>query len=154
MEKETTVALLLITGAVLIFAEIFLPGMIAGAIGAVSLLAGVIAAYVYLGSAIGNLVAVGTLAASAFGAMLWFKYFPQSAIARKFTLNQPAPPETDGPQGLLGQKGKTLTALRPAGQILVNGRRMDVVSDGAFVDAGQLVEVIEVDGLRIVVRPV
>ena len=36
---------------------------------------------------------------------------------------------------LIGQKGKTQTALRPAGiLILENGRRLDVVSEGEFID--------------------
>jgi membrane-bound serine protease (ClpP class) len=44
--------------------------------------------------------------------------------------------------------------LRPSGKIDVDGHYIDVVSDGSFISAGTQVEVIEVEGNRIVVREV
>jgi membrane-bound serine protease (ClpP class) len=37
--------------------------------------------------------------------------------------------------------------------VLVNGERMHAISDGMIIEAGQSVEVIEVRGTRVVVRP-
>ena len=54
----------------------------------------------------------------------------------------------------LGNKGKTVTELRPAGAAELGGERLDVVSQGGFVEAGADVEVIEVSGNRIVVKAV
>ena len=42
--------------------------------------------------------------------------------------------------------------LRPAGFALIDGERVDVVSDGEPIEAGTAVEVVRVDGNRIVVR--
>jgi len=53
---------------------------------------------------------------------------------------------------VLGKTGSALSPLRPAGIAEIEGARVDVVTDGGFVDAGDSVEVIRVDGNRIVVR--
>ena len=55
---------------------------------------------------------------------------------------------------LVGKKGTVLTQLRPAGAVEIEGKRLDVVSDGDFVPAGQAVTVTEITGNRIVVRKV
>lgn len=53
---------------------------------------------------------------------------------------------------LIGQRGTTLTALRPSGTVEIEGKKYDVVSQADFIDKDQLVEVIEVEGVRIVVK--
>jgi membrane-bound serine protease (ClpP class) len=55
-------------------------------------------------------------------------------------------------QRWLGKSGTTVTPLRPAGIAHLDDERVDVVSDGEFIEAGQPIEVIRVDGNRIVVR--
>jgi membrane-bound serine protease (ClpP class) len=45
-----------------------------------------------------------------------------------------------------------LSPLRPAGTADIDGERVDVVSDGGFIEAGAPIEVSRVDGYRIVVR--
>ncbi|HMP73348.1 MAG TPA: NfeD family protein [Kiritimatiellia bacterium] len=55
---------------------------------------------------------------------------------------------------LVGEEGKTLTALRPGGAAWIGENRLDVVTRGEFVDAGALVKVVEVHGNRIVVEQV
>ena len=54
----------------------------------------------------------------------------------------------------LGHRGSALSPLRPSGIADLDGERVDVVSDGAFLDAGTPIEVIRVDGNRIVVRSI
>ena len=53
---------------------------------------------------------------------------------------------------LVGKSGKTLTPLRPAGAALINGHRVDIVTQGEFVAPETDVEVIFVEGTRVVVR--
>jgi membrane-bound serine protease (ClpP class) len=50
--------------------------------------------------------------------------------------------------------GRASSPLRPAGIAEFDGRRVDVVSEGELIDAGQFIEVTRVDGNRIVVRRV
>ncbi len=54
---------------------------------------------------------------------------------------------------LVGRVGVTLTELRPAGRVEVDGEPYDVVSSGGFHEVGVRVEVIEARGNRIVVQP-
>jgi membrane-bound serine protease (ClpP class) len=44
--------------------------------------------------------------------------------------------------------------LRPAGVALVNGRRVDVVTEGGLIAAGARVKVVAIEGNRVVVRRV
>ncbi len=54
---------------------------------------------------------------------------------------------------LIGKSGIVLTQLRPAGTGEIDGVRLDIVSEGAFIDAGTRIRVIGVEGRRIVVAP-
>ena len=53
---------------------------------------------------------------------------------------------------LVGKSGRTLTPLRPAGAALINGHRVDIVTQGEFVAPETDIEVILVEGSRVVVR--
>ncbi|MBS3757377.1 MAG: serine protease [Desulfobacterales bacterium] len=54
--------------------------------------------------------------------------------------------------GYMGRSGKAITHLRPAGTALIEGRRVDVVSRGEFIEREKPVTVIAVEGNRVVVR--
>lgn len=54
---------------------------------------------------------------------------------------------------LVGSSGIAITALRPAGIVEIEGKRMDAVSEGAFIAPGAAVVVAKTEGTRIVVRP-
>jgi len=53
---------------------------------------------------------------------------------------------------IIGARGITLSDLRPAGKAEINGRRMDVVTEGDYIEKGAAVVVEEAHGSRIVVR--
>lgn len=55
---------------------------------------------------------------------------------------------------LLGKRGSVLTDLRPAGRIEIEGEPYDVVANGGFFKVGTAVQVVDVEGNRIVVAPV
>jgi membrane-bound serine protease (ClpP class) len=55
---------------------------------------------------------------------------------------------------LLNCEGTVFTALRPAGTIMVDDKRVDAVSDGTFIDAKKRVIVTEVHGSRVVVEEI
>ena len=54
--------------------------------------------------------------------------------------------------GLVGKSGVVTTTCRPAGTAEIDGTRMDVVTLGEFIEVGANVEVVEVEGNRIVVK--
>jgi membrane-bound ClpP family serine protease len=58
------------------------------------------------------------------------------------------------PESLIGRRGAVVFALRPAGKAEIAGALRDVVAAGEFLDPGTPVEVVEVEGNRIVVRSI
>lgn len=60
----------------------------------------------------------------------------------------------DTDEALVGKRGTALTGLRPSGTAEIADRRIDVVTEGVFVDAGATVEVVFTRGARVVVREV
>jgi membrane-bound serine protease (ClpP class) len=87
------------------------------------------------------------------------KYFPGSGIARWLVFNPaPAPAQpaqtSSLRQDLVGRRGLAKSTLRPAGIADFDGHREQVVTEGDFVQAGSEVEVVQVDGNRVVVKQV
>ena len=52
---------------------------------------------------------------------------------------------------LVGATGTALTALRPSGVVKINGKRIDVISDGGFIEAGEQIRVESAASNRVVV---
>lgn len=55
---------------------------------------------------------------------------------------------------LIGMEGITATPLRPSGIGEFDGERIDIVSEGSFIDRNKSVKVVRVEGVRVVVREV
>ena len=171
-------ALLFILGLVLILMEVFvLPGFgVAGIMGILAILTAL--GLVTVGLADGGLPTSGDdwvrlgakMSQYLFGLMggvaLAFaiaRYLPHMPYANRLMLLPPGEqvrykveflPGVAEAAGLLGAVGLTMTVLRPAGSVQFGEQFVDVVSDGSFVPAGARVQVVEVEGTRIVVREV
>jgi len=57
-----------------------------------------------------------------------------------------------GKEDFVGRKGVALTKLRPAGTADFDGERVDVVTLGDYIDVDTAIEVVRVDGNRIIVK--
>lgn len=147
-----TVATLILAGAALLFLETLLPGMIAGIAGLGCLVSGVIVSYVNFGARTGNLVLILVVAGTIVATVCWMKYFPETRLARLFiSRGSVGDIGTERPE-LLNQTGAALTTLRPSGTAVINGKRVDVVTEGSLIEAGTPVKVVAVEGMRVVVR--
>lgn len=159
--------LLVILGVVLLALEVFvIPGFgLAGIAGAIALLAGLSLALVGAGAtssiivaALGR-VAVSLLVAMA-GAFALLRLLPHMPFGRRLILETGmdaqdgyvSAPGSD--QRWLGRIGTALSPMRPAGIAEIDGTRVDVVSEGEFIEARAAIEVTRVDGNRIVIRRV
>ncbi|MFH1740772.1 MAG: NfeD family protein [bacterium] len=60
----------------------------------------------------------------------------------------------DDLRGFIGAKGVAYTTLRPAGMAMFGTRKVDVVSEGGFIQCSESIEVVRIEGRRIVVKPV
>ena len=145
---------LLVLGAILLFLETLLPGMVAGIIGFICLMAAVILGYRNFGYQTGSLILAGVLMGLLIGTWCWLKFFPESRIARKF-ISRGSVGElgVDKPE-LLNVTGVTLTRLRPSGVASINGQRVDVVTEGGMIERDAAIKVVAVEGSRIVVRAI
>ncbi|MDX1969342.1 MAG: NfeD family protein [Planctomycetaceae bacterium] len=115
-----------------------------------------------LGSFFGAIFAVGVLA------LTLGRYLPHVPMFEGLVLNPPgqltvedeprlAPELLDAApaaaeNGWIGRRGSAASLLRPAGKAQINGRLIDVVSEGPFIPEGTPIEVVQVSGNRIVVR--
>ena len=110
----------------------------------------------------------GMLAAVGGCAIVLARYFPSLPFFNRLVL-KPEPwtrVEAEDSQGrpivegyeslafLVGETGRTTSPLRPTGKARFGGYLIDVTADGAFVDTDNLVEVVDVQGPRVIVKKV
>ena len=157
--------LMLGLGAVAIGIEVFLlPGFgVAGVLGIVLVAASVVMALVgnlptmsdffQAGVILGASILISTAVFIA-----WLRHLPNSTrftgLFLKSTTHTSegfisAPPRPE----LVGKTGTALTDLRPSGTALIEGERVDVVTEGEFVKAGAALTVVRAESYRHVVRP-
>jgi membrane-bound serine protease (ClpP class) len=142
---------LLVVGVVLLVLETILPGAVAGIIGFLCLAAGVAVSYSELGLRAGNVVLAITTLVLVSGFAVWIKYFPNSWVGRLFISRRVVGNINAAQPELINQIGTALTPLRPSGTALINGQRVDVISEGMLIERGTPIKVIAVEGMRTVV---
>ena len=145
---------LAVAGLILVIAEMFLPGMVAGTLGGLALAAAVLLSYYTYGFETGNILLV-VFVAGGFVLFLWWLYFfPRSAFVKKLTLDaiSGAPGDHSARTALLGREGVALTQLRPAGTAMIGGKRIDVLAGDGFVAAQEHIKVVQVEGVKVIVR--
>lgn len=86
----------------------------------------------------------------------FFAYLPKSPVWKKLgqEMRQRSAlgyVTSDDYTPFLGRTGRALTVLRPSGAAEIDGIRLDVITEGDFLEAGMPVMVIRVEGARIVV---
>ncbi|RJP15324.1 MAG: hypothetical protein C4520_20285 [Candidatus Abyssobacteria bacterium SURF_5] len=150
------VLLLFIAAIVLIYLELFLPGLIFGILGLLAFGASVFFAFYYY-EAMGFWIVIGELCVAAVLLLLALRRFPHSYLGRMLILNRNLDKKsgysgTDSLERYLGKEGVSLTHLRPAGIAQVGSIRLDVVTDGSFIEKDRKVKVVQVEGNRVVVR--
>ncbi len=156
--------LLLIVGLGILCAEVFVPsGGLLGVITFLCLVVSLIFAYRAWGTSHPGVFAVFCvmlllLVPTVIG--FGFYLLPRTSMGKKVLLEAPeskdvTPFEKDALRlkKLVGQFGTTLSMLNPGGLVSVRGERLHAVSDGLGIDSGESVEIVEVNGTRIVVRP-
>lgn len=156
MELLIPIALILV-GLALVAVEVTLmPGLnVVGVLGVVGAAVGVVYAFVEFGPAggLGTLVAT-VLAAGGLMYLLW-----DSGAWDRFILSDSLRRDADveaveqeSRSRMLGKSGTALTPLRPGGVAEVEGARVEVETEGAFVAAGSRVRVVAMDRRRYIVR--
>jgi membrane-bound serine protease (ClpP class) len=99
------------------------------------------------------------VAVIAVGVWLIHRYLPRTSFYHSLVLETSlsatagyVSQDADLRASLVGQEGLTRTALRPAGVVIINGRRLNVISNGDFIPADSRVRVIASESTAIVVE--
>lgn len=152
-------------GLVLLAVEIFvIPGFgIAGVLGIVGILAGLALSLVGPGNTVELLMLVAmrvmfSLVFAVVASVVLLRFMTRLPVGRKLVLDTglsasagyASAPEEDA--RLLGRHGVASSPLHPAGIALIDGVRVDVVSNGEAIDPGEAIVVARVDGNRVVVE--
>ncbi len=151
----TAAVLLLALGLGLIVAEVFFPSFGVLSVLATAALVGSIAMAFQESNALGVRFLLATAVLVPATIVLGFKLFPRSPFGKRMVaggLSFESRPTLD-PRDLtlLGREGTVEADCRPAGMARLDGRRVDVVTRGEWIEAGVRVRVIEVQGNRVVV---
>jgi membrane-bound serine protease (ClpP class) len=159
--------LMFISGIILLILEIFvLPGFgIAGISGIILIFLSIFLSLIGSGPFItfeSISLAIIQLAFAIIAAIILIillaKYLPKSSLFNRLVLSDSEKAEdgfvsvSEEPE-LLGKIGVAVTILRPVGIAEIDGKRVEVVSDGAFIQPGAEIKVIKVEGMRVLVAP-
>lgn len=157
--------LLAAAGILLLLVEAFvIPGFgIAGILGILAFLAAIMLSTVGEGASFNALIDAATrlgisLVIAILASLLLLRFLPRTRFGRHLVLQtglEAGSGFTSEPlreHELVGLTGTATTTLRPAGIADIQGQRIDVVSDGEYIEAGSTIRVDHVDGNRVVVR--
>jgi len=153
--------LLALGGVALLALELFvIPGFgFAGILGIVALLAALVMSVVGSGAtpeffmlAAGRIVL--SLLVALVASFLLLRFMPRTPFGRRLILDTGLGPVEEDDLRWIGKRGRASSPLRPAGIADIEGARVDVVSEGELIEPGTPIEVMRVDGNRIVVRQI
>ena len=149
--------ILFVAGIALIVSEFVVPGAILGVLGGLLLIASTAYGW-YTFPQYGVFIALAELAGLGASILVGMYLMANTRVSAFMTQRGEMSAEAgylapmEDP-ALIGQEGEAFTYLRPAGWIMVAGRRVDAVSEGHFIEKGTRVRVIDVEGHRVVVEP-
>jgi membrane-bound serine protease (ClpP class) len=157
--------LLVAAGVGLLALELFvLPGFgVAGVLGILAITAGLSVSLIGAGTTWASVVAAAgrvtlSLLLALVGFAAFLRFLPRLPVGRALVLDAAlgrlalTPAADEGDRRWLHARGTVVSPLRPAGIADFHGERVDVVSQGEYIAAGEPVEVVRVEGNRVVVR--
>ncbi|MDC3378987.1 hypothetical protein OAX78_01735 [Planctomycetota bacterium] len=137
-----------LAGIGLLATELFVPGVVVGTLGGIAVIASVAMTFIYYGPIAGVVVGAGSL-----GVGVGIVKVGISRLAHKHELTDgEGYTGTDDRSELVGMQGVAATQLRPGGIARVGGKRVDVVTRGEMLEKGVALEVVAVEGNKIVVK--
>lgn len=148
--------ILLVSGLLLVGAEVFVPGGVLGALGGAALLGAVGAAFKAFPD-YGGIIAAAIVFLMGLAIYLWIKIFPRTRLGKAMTVSASlADSKAADPKlaSLASRTGEAVSDLRPSGYAMIDGKRVDVISSGEHINKGERVSVLRVEGNRVFVRRV
>ncbi len=151
---------LIAAGLLLLVLELVFPSGLLAAAALVTTLVGIVLVFKENPTA-GLITVAALLVAVPVGGKVLVHYWPRTPFGRRLFLDAPAEqvtlastPLNQELEQLVGRVGQAVSDLRPCGVTNFDGRRVDVITEGIMVDAGQWVRCIDVRAGKVLVRPV
>ena len=149
------IIILFLSGALLLAAEVFLPGAVAGIVGGVALLAGSILSFNEFGFTGGMIASVAAIVLVALVFYLELVVLPRTALGRKMvveaTVDATSQPPLASLESVLNQEAEALTTLAPSGYVRVAGQRYEAFCRSGHAAKGTVLRVVGLDNFRLIV---
>lgn len=148
--------------------ELFIPsGGILGGMSAISAVSAVVAFFKF-STGWGLTASAALLVLAPVSVSLMIKVWPHTPVGRRLILGSPGTERAEhakaeaearhteklAHEALIGQEGTALTAMRPVGEIEVDGTRYEGLAQGEMIDTGTQIRVVGLDGTSLKVRAV
>ena len=142
------IIILYCVGLVLMIAEAMMPGVVIGLVGMGALVISIVYGFghsSFLG--IGQIIVAVVFVPSVF-----YIGFRRLTLKKSLDVKDGAISFAQDYSILVGKTGRSLTPLRPAGIVFIDGRKYDVVTEGEMIDKDTDVKVIRVEGNKVLVK--
>ncbi len=148
MEPISIYLTLLLAGFVLIGMEIFIPGGILGIFGSVAWLIAAIMGWRNFPEPWNMVSALALLVFGILTFVVWIRYFPKSRIGTSLSLSSSTADYKShaSAEVEVGAIGEAISTLRPSGIARFDGKRIDVVATGEWIEAGSKIKVSSTSG--------
>jgi len=159
MEWLVPIIVCMLVGVVLLLVEVFMPGFgIPGISGCALLGTGVIMTWIQFGAKVGLGVTVVVLALLAILISIAMRSVAKGKLGKsEFVLNEDMSSEReekDDMLSLIGEVGEVSTVLRPVGVAEFECGRLNVMTEGEYIERGAKVKITRVDGTNVFVKKV
>ena len=143
MEPIVLYFTLLLAGFVLIGMEIFIPGGIIGIFGSIAWISAAVVGWRNFPDPWNMVSAFSLLIVGLLTFVVWIRYFPKSRVGKSLSLTDSSATykshkTTELPVGTVGE---AVSTLRPSGIAKFDGKRLDVVADGEWIETGETVKI-------------
>ena len=148
---------LIVIGMILLVSETFMPGGILGTIGFILVLIGIIITYREHGSTTGHIVIAVSFLSTGVLVAVGLKIFPNTRLGKMIILKSDVSKKSgydssvERLEGLTGKSGVAMTDLRPSGIAMIDEKRINVVSEGGYIERDTNVKVVKIDGNKVLV---
>lgn len=153
---DVLVPILFFLGFLLLVVEAFIPGFgLAGITGTIFIALGIIKVSNSLLTSI-LLVLILVIVVAVFFYFI-FRSASRGSLGKRLVLNESLTNDHGFSSSkdfseMVGKTGVALTALRPAGIAEIDNKRMDVQAEGEYIVAGDKIQVICVEGAKLIVK--
>ena len=160
MEWLIPIVICMLVGVILLLVEVFMPGFgIPGISGCALLGAGIIMTWIQFGAKVGLGVTVIVLALLAILISIAMRSVAKGKLGKsEFVLNGDMSNErsdaSEDMQSLIGEVGEVSTVLRPVGMAEFECGRLNVMTEGEYIERGAKVMITRVDGTNVFVKKV